>query len=819
MNSDLIASVAVEKTVYSFDKPFDYNIPDSLTLKAKVGTRVLVPFGRGDKKRQGVIMSVKKNCIDAKNGISLKSIISVLDDEPVLSEEMLSIAQFMKEHYFCTLYDAVKTMLPAGINYKLTTVYGAKAEKDFSTDISDAEFQRIYDFLRRKRNAVKSEIILDAFGLSDTSILDKMVSEGFLYKSDEAFRRTSDAVTKMVAPTENGEMLEVKLTAKQQSVMELLNMVGGTSVKEICYFTGVTSGVLDTLHKKGLVYFYDEEIFRIENRGCDKNIAPLCLSDEQTKACDNLYREYLDDKPHTSLLYGVTGSGKTSVFISLIERVIDDDRGIIVMVPEISLTPQFVDNFSKRFGDKIAVFHSALSLGERLDEYKRVKKGLAKIVIGTRSAVFAPFEKVGLIIMDEEQEYSYKSESSPRYHAREIARYRCHYNNALLVLSSATPSVETYYYAKKNYYSLNVLTKRFGNAQLPEVVTADMNEELQKGNISGFSEVLLEGINDNLENGKQSIILLNRRGHNTFVTCRSCDEPVTCPNCSISLTYHSANNRLMCHYCGYSVSYTDECPNCHDKALRFGGSGTQKAEKDICELFPNARILRMDTDATSSKSSYEKMISSFAKGDYDILVGTQMVAKGLDFPNVTLVGVLNTDQMLYADDYRSYERSFSLLTQVVGRSGRGNSKGMAVVQSYTPDNLIISMAVKQDYESFFNTEINVRKAMLYPPFADICVIGFVGDNQALTLRGAKEFLNSFIALAKADYPKIPLRILGPSPALVVKVSNKFRYKLIIKCKNNSEFRKLLSAVIIDFDKNSEYSNVTVYADMNSLSNR
>ncbi len=810
MSSDLVARVAVENTVFSFDKAFNYVVPKSLSTTCKAGVRVLVPFGRGDRKRQGIIMEMLTSETD-----NLKSIISVLDAEPVMSEEMLKTAEFMKEHYFCTLYDAVKTMLPAGINYRLTTVYGAKELAD-DVQIEDAEKQRLYDYLFSKRKAVKSETILENFGLSDVKFLDEMVSDGYLYKSDEAFRRVSDAVMKMAAVNPSVDLSVMKLTPKQKSIVELLEMTGGTSVKEICYFTGVTSSVIDTLHKKGVIYFYDEEVFRIENRSIDRMLSDIVLSEEQQKACDSLYAEYRDGNPHTSLLYGVTGSGKTSVFIKLIERVIDDNRGIIVMVPEISLTPQFVAQFSQRFGDKIAVFHSALSLGERLDEYKRVKKGFAKIVIGTRSAVFAPFENLGLIIMDEEQEYSYKSESSPRYHAREIAKFRCAQNNALLILSSATPSVETYYYAQNGRYSLNTLTARYGSATLPNVVTADMNIEVQNGNTTGFSDVLLENLAYNLEHKKQSILLLNRRGHNTFVTCRTCGDPVTCPNCSISLTYHSANNRLMCHYCGYSVPYTDECPTCHSKSLRFGGTGTQKAESDIAELFPEARILRMDTDATSSKSSYEKMISAFARGDYDILVGTQMVAKGLNFPNVTLVGVLNTDQMLYADDYRSYERSFSLLTQVVGRSGRGESKGMAVIQSYTPDNLIISMAAKQDYDMFYNTEINVRKAMLYPPFADICLVGFVGENQAVTLRGANEFLKSFIALAQKEYPKLPLRILGPSPALVVKVSNKFRYKLIIKCKNNREFRKLLSTLLAEFGNNKEFSGVTAYADMNAL---
>ena len=543
---------------------------------------------------------------------------------------------------------------------------------------------------------------------------------------------------------------------------------------------------------------------------------PIVLSGEQQQACDNLLAEYRDTRPHVSLLYGVTGSGKTSVFLKLIERVLDEGRGIIVMVPEISLTPQFVEQFARRFGDKIAVFHSALSLGERLDAYKRVKKGLAQIVIGTRSAVFAPFDDVGLVIMDEEQEYSYKSESAPRYHAREIAMFRCAQHNALLVLSSATPSVETYYYAQNGRYSLNVLTQRFGAAVLPEVVTADMNMEIQGGNASGFSDVLLQNIENNLEQGKQSILLLNRRGHHSFVTCTQCGEPVTCPNCSISLTYHSRNNRLMCHYCGYSVPYKNECPTCFGKSLRLGGTGTQKAEQDIGMIFPNARILRMDTDATSSKSSYERMISAFSRGDYDILVGTQMVAKGLDFPNVTLVGVLNADQMLYADDYRSYERTFSLLTQVVGRSGRGESKGLAVIQTHTPDNLIIAMAARQDYDAFYQAEITMRQAMLYPPFADICLVGFVGQDQALTLRAANAFLETFTALARTEYPDLPIRILGPSPALVVKVSNKYRYKLIIKCRNNRAFRALLSSALVAFDGLRAYARVTAYADMNAL---
>ena len=810
MSFNLIAKVAVEKAAFSFDREFDYLVPERLINDCTQGKRVLVPFGRGNSRRQGIVTELVENT----GAEGIKEIISVLDTEPVLSDKMLGVARFMKEHYFCTLYDAVKTMLPAGINYKVTTVYGVRSVHEEPG--LDGERLRIYEYLRKKRGAVRLEKLLDDFGLCDSSVLDEMAHDGILYKSDEAFRKINDAVMKMAALSPQVDLSSKKLSPKQREIAELLEMTGAASVKEIRYFTGVSDSVINALFKKGVIYFFDEEVFRTEELRADEAAEPILLSDEQHTACDNLFCEYRDEKPHVSLLYGVTGSGKTSVFIKLIERVISDGRGIIVMVPEISLTPQFVAQFARRFGDKTAVFHSALSLGERLDAYKRVKKGLAQIVIGTRSAVFAPFDDLGLIIMDEEQEYSYKSESAPRYHAREIAMFRCAQNNGLLVLSSATPNVETYYRAQSGRYSLNTLSKRFGTAVLPEVITADMNSEIQGGNASGFSDVLLQNIEYNLEHGRQSILLLNRRGHNSFVTCTQCGEPVTCPNCSISLTYHSRNNRLMCHYCGYSVPYKNECPTCHAKSLRLGGTGTQKAEQDIAAIFPDARILRMDTDATSSKSSYEKMISAFSRGDYDILVGTQMVAKGLDFPNVTLVGVLNTDQMLYADDYRSYERTFSLLTQVVGRSGRGESKGMAVIQTFTPDNLIISMAAKQDYDAFYRTEIRIREAMLYPPFADICLVGFAGENQQLTLRAANEFLREFSELAGSKYQKLPIRILGPSPALVVKVSNKFRYKLIIKCRNNHAFRQLLSAVLISFGENREFAKVTAYADMNAL---
>ena len=809
-NKNSVAGVVVEKSAYSFDRVFDYTIPDDMQDSIQIGCRVLVPFGRASKQRQGVVVTLHNN----KNS-KLKEINKLLDTTPVVTQEMLDTAKFMKEHYFCTYYDAVKAMLPAGINYKITTLYSAvKTEETAPLNIYE---QQIYDYLLKAKEPVKEDKILADLGFADKSYIDSLLLKGLLRKSEEAFRKTGDAMLKMVAIMEDVDVNSVTLTPKQQSVFEVLETAGAVSVKEICYYTGVTQSVIDSIVKKGLAYYYEDEIFRTPKANVTETVEPLVLTEEQNNAYKEIYSKINEDKPSVSLLYGITGSGKTSVFLKLIEKVLQDDLGIIVMVPEISLTPQFMNIFSSRFGKQVAVFHSGLSFGERLDEYKRVKNGDAKIAIGTRSAVFAPFEKIGLIIMDEEQESTYKSESTPRYHAREVAKFRIAKHNAVLLLSSATPSIESYFYAKQGRYNLSTLTNRYGGAVLPEVVIADMNVEAQEGNFSNFSSVLLENLHYNLDHNKQSILLLNRRGHNVYVSCTHCQEPVTCPNCSITMTYHSANKRIMCHYCGYSLPFTNECPTCNGKGLRLSGAGTQMAEEELEKIFPQARILRLDTDATMKKFSHERKLTAFAKGDYDILIGTQMVAKGLNFPNVTLVGVLNADQMLYADDYRSYERTFSLLTQVVGRSGRGKDKGMAVIQTFTPENNIISMSAQQDYEKFYNGEIAIRKAMLYPPYADICMIGFVSENQMKAVKASNDFLNMFINNARENYPDLPLRILGPSPASVLKVSNKYRYKLIIKCRNNSDFRKLLGDLLCDFDKISEFKDVTVYADMNTLS--
>lgn len=805
----LIAGIAVDNTVYHFDKIFDYIVPDSLCSDVKAGCRVLVPFGRGNKKRQGIIMYLKND--EPSDDSKLKEVHSVLDNEPVLSDEMLKMVQFMKLHCFCTYYDAVKAMLPAGINYKITTEYSVKKPMEFELFDLDDEKRRVVQFLLKKGTPVKKETLLDTFGYSDSALLDEMCKEGILLKNDSTYRKMGDKSVKMVRVEDVPEG-DIKLTQKQSAVLELLQTVGSACVKEVCYYTGVTVSVVDSLVKKGFASYYEDEVFRIPKTNISEK-REIILTPEQDKAYKSLLSDYRSNKGVVSLLYGITGSGKTSVFMKLIEDVVKDNKGVIVMVPEIALTSQLISIFKSNFPDKVAVFHSGLSLGERLDEFKRVKKGLAPIAIGTRSAVFAPFENLGLIIMDEEQEHTYKSEGKPRFHARELSKFRTSYNKSLLVLASATPSVETYYNAKSGKYNIATLKNRYGSSTLPDVLVADMNEEVSLGNSSQFSSLLLENIEQNLNDKKQTILLLNRRGHNTFVTCRNCRETVSCPNCSISMTYHSANNRLMCHYCGHSVKYDGICPTCNGHSLRFAGYGTQRAETELSEIFPDARILRMDTDATMSKSSHEKKLSEFAKGDYDILVGTQMVAKGLDFPNVTLVGVLSADQMLYNDDYRSFENAFSMLTQVVGRSGRGKNKGRAIIQTFTPENPIISLASQQDYDAFYEDEIKIRKAMLYPPFAQICLVGFVCEDSSKVSKACVEFMRLLTDKLNSEYNDIPIRILGPSPAGIPKVNNKYRYKIILKCRNDSKFREMLSITLTEFSKLKDYTDVTVYADM------
>ena len=810
-NKRLVVNVAVQNSVYHFDREYGYVVPTNIQIQDLTGYRVLVPFSQYNRKIQGYV--VKSYYEDEQKLSKFKSIIGVLDDTPLLSEEMIKTAYFVKDRCFCTLYDAIKTMLPTGIKYNIKTIYINNKSFKASENMLNAEETLVLDYIELKKSAEKDKLVVDLSLENIEEILSKLENIQAIKKDYSAVRKVKDATYKMVRLID--ENPSCKLTPKQKDAVEALQKMGEISLKEFCYYSGTTKAVCDNLSKKGIVEYFEEEVMRTPKSIINKlDDSKINLTDEQLNAYNQLLERYNIHKPNVSLLYGITGSGKTSVFLSLISKVISEGKDVILMVPEIALTPQMINLFTAKFGKNVAVFHSALSLGERLDEWKRVKNGLAKIAVGTRSAVFAPFQNLGLIIMDEEQEYTYKSDSTPRYHAREVAKLRCVNNNCLLLLSSATPSVESYYKAKKGQYSLSMLKNRYGNAKLPNVLTADMNIELEQGNTTGYSSVLLQAIEDNLNDKKQSIILMNRRGYNTFVTCRSCKEVVSCQNCSISLTYHSSNNRLMCHYCGYSMPMQDSCEKCGSTKLNYGGMGTQKAEQTLAEIFPSAKILRIDADATMTKNSHEKLFKSFEDGNYDIMIGTQMVAKGLNFPNVTLVGVLNADQMLYSDDYRSAERTFSLLTQVVGRSGRGEHKGRAIIQTYSPENSIIYLSAEQNYEAFYESDIVLRKTMLYPPFADICMVGFVGEDDVRVLEVAKEFTKKICETIKTKHKEIPFRALGPTSATVKKVSNKYRYKLLIKFKNSSVFRKILSQMLIEFGRDKKYKGTLIYVDIN-----
>lgn len=626
------------------------------------------------------------------------------------------------------------------------------------------------------------------------------------------FGKVGDASAKTVTLLIENENDLPKLTPKQRSVVDLLFDVNTASVSEICELCSVGTSVLKNLEKYGVISIFDKEIYRNPYKNIEvKEPKKIELTFEQSNAYDT-YSNMLLNTGGSGLLYGVTGSGKTQVYLKLIDKALENDRDVIVLVPEISLTPQVLSIFHARYGDKVAVFHSGLSLGERNDEYKRADRGEAKIVIGTRSAVFAPLHNLGLIIMDEEQENTYKSERTPKYNTKDVAHFRCKYNKALFLMTSATPSLETYSNALKGKYVLCELNERFGDAKLPHVITVDMKQEMKNGNKSPISSKLKELISETIDNGKQAILLINRRGYNTFIACNDCGHVITCPNCSISLTYHSTNNCLTCHYCGYTKSLDNVCPECHSENIRYSGYGTQKIEDELLYLFPNARILRMDADTTSAKFSHEKLFNAFANHEYDIMIGTQMVAKGLDFDNVTLVGVVNADNSLYDESYNSAERCFDLITQVVGRSGRRDGNGKAVIQTINPYNQTLEYAADQDYKSFYNNEIELRRLLIYPPYCDIISASFIGENENKVAMCAKKFFE--LLIEENENCKQKIIVLGPSAAKIAKLNNCYRYRLSVKCKNSKNIRNMFNVIQKNISKIKEYKDVSVSLDLN-----
>ena len=816
MHLPSVVKVAGEGTAFHFDKAYSYVWPDSLG-EPRRGLRVLVPFGGGNRRRQAVVLGEEPTPEASK----LKPVAAVLDEAPLFTDEMLDLAAWMKERTFCTLYDALRVMLPPGLTLRVRPTYRcADVPDEVVADLSPDE-RALWDCLTRHPDGMERAALLKEQGLEDDCALpEQMQKRGLLLVSAEAFRQAGDATVRMVRLALEGEELELakverKLSAKQASVVAWLEEVGCASLKEIGYFTAVTPAVVQALEKKGLVEYYEQEILRspVGNEPLPA-LTHTQLSAEQQQAYDGLSALLKEDKPAAALLYGVTGSGKTQVYMNLIDDVLASDRQVLVLVPEISLTPQLLSLFVERYGRRVAILHSGLSVGERMDEWKRIRRGDAGVVIGTRSAVFAPLDRLGMIVFDEEQEHTYKSETSPRYHARDVAKFRCARHGALLLLASATPSLETYHHALSGRYSLFSLPSRYGAAGLPTVKIADMREDTS-GRAVG--DELLAEMRACLDAGRQVILLLNRRGYNTFVSCRSCGHVITCPSCSISMTYHRANAQLVCHYCGHMCDPVTVCPVCGSDKVRYAGLGTQRVEQELTELFPGVPILRMDTDTTMSRFAYERRFGAFGRGEYSIMIGTQMVAKGLDFPNVGLVGVLSADQALYGDDYRCYETSFALLTQVIGRAGRRDEDSVAVIQTYTPDNYVISMAAKQDYPAFYETEIEMRRTMKYPPYTDLCQFGFVGVHEAAVRDSAARFLQQLRQTVTARYPDVPVIALDPTPAVVSRVSGKYRYKLLIKTAGSTRARQMIAEVLIDFCKQPQQKDVTVFADLNPAS--
>lgn len=811
-----VVKVAVEQATYDYDKCYSYLVPEHMTVTR--GCRVLVPFGSGNRKRQGIVVETDTKADVAK----LKPISRVIDKTPLLNDEMMDLALWLKERTFCTIFDAVRAILPTGLYMRIKPCYkpAPQVEEQQVLFLTEEE-KRLLALAQSHPEGIERDKLLLQMGLDpDSDLPDGLVRKGLLLRVDETARLIGDATVKMARLAVPEEELSEEInrqgcTPKQKAVLQLLWEVGCASVKELCYFASVTQAVVTALVKKNLIELYEHQVFRTPyTAGQPAEPTPIQLNEEQQKAYEGLLACY-QKGASAALLYGVTGSGKTNVYLKLIDRVLQDGRQVLVLVPEISLTPQMVNLFLKRYGDTVAVLHSGLAIGERTDEWRRIQRGEARVVIGTRSAVFAPCDNLGLIVIDEEQEHTYKSESSPRYHARDVAKFRCARHKALLLLVSATPSIESYHAALTGRYSLFTLSQRYGSGGLPAVEVADMRGELIDGLIGSQ---LQQEIQNCLSTGRQVILLLNRRGYHTHVSCRSCGYVLTCSSCSISMTYHRANDRLICHYCGRMQPPPAQCPACGSKILRYAGLGTQRVEQELEQLFPEARILRMDADTTMSRMSYDKKFGEFAAGKFDIMIGTQMVAKGLDFPKVGLVGVLSADQALYSGDFRSYESAFSLLTQVVGRAGRRDLPGKAVIQTYCPEHYVIELASRQDYPGFYAVEIAARKAMKYPPYTDLCQFGFVGIKEDLVKAAAErllEMLRNWVT-SGGKYEGLPVIVLDPAPAIVSKVAGRYRYKLLMKTVNNATLRQMLSELMIAFYKAPENSTVHLFIDINPM---
>ena len=811
----MIGKIAVSAANFAIDKPYSYRIPENMTVQP--GMRVQLPFGRANKRTEGVVLSVEPG-----DEAGLKAIERCLDEAPVLSLMQLKLAAFIRERYFCTFYDAIRAMLPAGLWFQsrqtvALTEDRSWEEKNIRKENARELLQLLENLGGRAELSALRDLIPEEQVLHDT--VAYLVRKKWVDAQTDFLQRIHDRTEKIAtlasSPEEAMEFASrrPKSAAMQKSVLELMCSLGSVAVKELCYFTGASVSTVNRLEKLGYLTLSERPVLRCREIKPAKLDGPLILNDDQQACFAGLAKQQTEENPGVALLYGVTGSGKTAVYIKLIQATLDRGKSAMLLVPEIALTPQLLGLMVAYFGDQVAVLHSSLSAGERYDQWKRVRSGDARVIVGTRSAVFAPCDP-GLIILDEEQEHSYKSENSPRYDAREVAIWRGAKEKSLVLLGSATPSVETMYRAKSGVYRLFTLQERFGGRKLPDVEILDMREELKMGNDGSLSVPLRHRIMETRDAGKQTILLLNRRGASRALVCVDCRETPECPRCDIRLTYHSANNRLMCHYCGHSQPMPQRCPSCGGP-LKTIGTGTQKVQEELEFLFPEMPTCRMDADTVSAVNTHEKILDRFQQEKIPVLIGTQMVAKGLNLPDVTLVGVLDADLSLYTGGYRAGETTFNMLTQVVGRAGRGDSPGRAVIQTLVPEHQVIRLAAAQNYDGFYELEIQLRRVQNAPPFGDVATVTFTGQEETAVLRGAAKFRDSLNACLRQDiYIHEQCTVLGPAPCIVPKINYNFRYQLTVRGTLSRPLRQLLAHLLRQFSKDSLNRGVSAFVDVN-----
>lgn len=814
----LVAQVALNAASFGYDRYYSYAVPEVWADTVRIGMRVAVPFGSGNRRRIAMILALTNEQPLSEDGtpLRLKPIAGVLDTEPVLNDELLSLVHFLHERTFCTRYDAVRAVLPGGMQIRLQEQFLPVTPPD-GIRLSEEE-ENYLSMLRKARSRHELDRLLQTKGDQQRKeILCALEEKGCLVRITEGKKAAADHTDKMLrlSGEYRANPSAFRPTPKQRTALAVLEAHEMISAKECAYYAGVTENVIRNLVKSGIAELFEVELLRVPRDAVVTKPPEMTILSEEQEAAFQAVASAVDaGKAAAFLLYGVTGSGKTAVFEQLIAHTLRQGKQALLLIPEISLTPQIVQRFQQAFGNQVALIHSGLSLGQRLDTDKLIRRGEVNIVIGTRSAVFAPLSRLGLIILDEEGEHSYKSDAAPRYHAADIAKERCRYHQAALVLASATPSLESRYLAEKGVYRLLTLKQRYNQAPLPEVTVVDMNVERMNGNNSPFSIALADALRENLSNGKQSILLLNRRGYHTMLQCTKCNTPVYCPNCSVPMTFHKPNGSLMCHYCGHIQPPVSECPACGHDNLRKMGFGTQRLEEELQSLLPTAKILRMDADTTMTRSAYETGFQAFARGEYDIMCGTQMIGKGLDFPNVTLVGIVSIDKALYAGDFRSYERTFSLITQVVGRSGRGEYAGRAILQTAMPEHYVLALAAKQDYDGFYAEELALRRALMFPPICDLCVIGLSAVLEQKVKQAAAQFIVLLTQKIQREQLKLPLRVLGPVEASYGKLNGKYRRRILLKCKNTALMRNFIRELLSICFSDKHFSGVSIYADMN-----